>query len=261
MSMFMATAADSSRFGAMADEEARLRRELAAAYRLVALFGWDDLIATHLSVKVPGPTGEDAFLINPAGLMFDEITASSLVKVDMQGEIVQDTPHAVNRAGFVIHSAIHAARPDVGCVMHLHSRDGVAVSALEAGLLPLNQNAMIVAGHVAFHEYEGVATDEAERERLAADLGSMPLMLLRNHGTLAVGPNVGSAFVMMYMLEWACTVQVRTLAMGQPLHRATPQVVEDTGRMVEAGGLERYAELAWPALLRKLERINPGYVE
>jgi len=243
------------------EEELRLRRDLAACYRLVALHGWDDLLATHISARVPGE--ESAFLINPIGLMFDEMTASRLVKVSLSGEVLQDTSDAVNRAGFVIHSAVHEARPDAHCVMHLHTRDGVAVSALEEGLLPLNQTAMTVAPHLAHHEYEGVAFHEAERPRLAADLGGKKLMLLRNHGTLSVGASVPEAFVLMYMLEWACTVQVRTLGMGRPLHAAREAVRVETGTLLDnQENVSRFSEgLVWPALLRKLNRVNPGYAE
>ena len=243
------------------EAERRVRRDLAAAYRLVAHFGWDDLLATHLSTRVPN---EEAFLINPIGLLFDEITASSLVKVNLQGEILQDTTHAINRAGFVIHSAVHSARHnDAGCVMHLHTRDGVAVSAVSGGLLPLNQTAMLVNGDIAFHEYEGVALDEAECARLVADLGERNLMFLRNHGTLAVGRSVAEAFVQMYQLEWACTVQVRTLSMGLPLHAAPTEVVRKTQTQFPPGKTEVGAyysdQLVWPALLRKLDRIAPDY--
>lgn len=242
--------------------ELETRRDLAACYRLVAHHGWDDLLATHLSAKIPG---EEAFLINPFGLMFDEITASSLVKVDLDGNILQPTAYPVNRAGFVIHSAVHAVRADAGCVMHLHTRDGVAVSAVEGGLLPLNQTAMIVRDTLAFHAYEGVAVDEAERARLAADLGACKLMLLYNHGTLSVGASVAEAFLQIYMLEWACAAQVRTLAMGLPLHAASDEVIAKTGRefgLDNRAMVEGYARnLLWPALLRKLDRVSPGYAD
>jgi ribulose-5-phosphate 4-epimerase/fuculose-1-phosphate aldolase len=243
------------------EEEWQIRRDLAACYRLVALFGWDDLIATHLSAKIPGP--EETFLINPIGHMFDEITASCLVKVNGAGEILQDTPHSINRAGFVIHSTVHEARPEAECVMHLHSRDGVAVSALEDGLLPLNQSAMVVAPHVAYHEYEGVAVNDEERARLAADLGDKRLMILRNHGTLSVAESVAEAFFQIYMLEWACTVQVRSLGMSQPLHAATQDSIVATGALMDAkeDAASFATNLVWPALLRKLDRVNPGYTQ
>jgi ribulose-5-phosphate 4-epimerase/fuculose-1-phosphate aldolase len=260
--MVMDKTADKSRIGKMSDVEAQMRRDLAACYRLVALYGWDDMLATHISARLPDEDGKECFLLNPLGLMFEEITASSLVKINMDGEIISDTPYKVNRAGFVIHSAVHAARHDAGCVIHLHSLDGVAVSAMEDGILPLNQTAITIASHVAFHDYEGVATNEDERARLAADLGNKPLMLLRNHGTLAVGPSIAGAFVLMYLLETCCTVQVRTLGMGQKLHAADPKVIAETGKMMNDFNFASYAEaMAWPALLRKLDRENPGYAD
>jgi ribulose-5-phosphate 4-epimerase/fuculose-1-phosphate aldolase len=260
MNMMLGKTPDRLFSGRITQEEARVRRDLAACYRLVALYGWDDMLATHISARLPRDDGKECFLINPLGLMFDEITASSLIKVDMDGEILQETPYEVNRAGYIIHSAVLAARPDITCAIHLHSLDGVAVSATQAGLLPLNQTAMTIASHIAFHEFEGVANNEEERERLAADLGSKPLMLLRNHGTLSVAPTIPSAFVLMYLLEWSCTVQVRTLGMGRPLHAADPEVIASTGQMLDNPDLKKYADaLAWPALLRKLDRLNPGY--
>ncbi|RYD87221.1 MAG: class II aldolase/adducin family protein [Sphingobacteriales bacterium] len=247
----------------MREGEWQARCDLAAAYRLVAMFGWDDLIGTHLSARIPGT--HDEFLINPLGQMFDEITASSLVKVNMDGEILQNTPFTINKAGFVIHSAVHAARNDVDCVIHLHTRDGVAVSATDTGLLPLNQSAMVILPHIARHAYEGVAINEEERERLVADLGGKPMMLLDNHGTLCVGSTVGEAFNYIYMLEWACSTQVRTLSMGLPIRRADPQVVHNTGELLMVENLEQFkaivSDLVWPALLRKLDRTNPGYRE
>jgi ribulose-5-phosphate 4-epimerase/fuculose-1-phosphate aldolase len=260
MNMMLGKTPDRSFSGRISPEEARIRRDLAACYRLVALYGWDDMLATHISARLPPEDGEECFLINPLGLMFEEITASSLIKVNMDGEILQHTPYKVNRAGHVIHSAVLAARSDIACAIHLHSLDGVAVSATEAGLLPLNQTAMTIAGHIAFHEFEGVANNEEERERLGADLGNKPLMLLRNHGTLSVAATIPSAFVLMYLLEWSCTVQVRTLGMGRPLHAADPKAIAATGRLIDNPDLKQYADaLAWPALLRKLDRLNPGY--
>jgi len=260
MSMTLGKTRDRLFSSRISEEEARIRRDLAACYRLVALYGWEDMLATHISARLPQEHGEECFLINPLGLMFDEITASSLIKVSMDGEVLQETPYQVNRAGYVIHSAVLAARPDVNCAIHLHSLDGVAVSATEGGLLPLNQTAMTVAGHIAFHEFEGVADNEEERERLGADLGNKPLMLLRNHGTLSVASTIPSAFVLMYLLEWSCTVQVRTLGMGRPLHAADPGAIAATGKLMDNPDLKKYADaLAWPALLRRLDRRNPGY--
>jgi len=241
-----------------AAQEAQIRRDLAACYRLVAHFGWDDLIATHISARLPVP-GE-VFLINPYGMMFDEITASSLVKINADGDILEPTPHQVNPAGFVIHSAVHQARPDAGCVIHLHTRDGVATSMIEDGLMPLNQTAMVVAGDIAFHEYEGVAVELDERERLQADLGDKNLMLLRNHGTLAVGASVAQAFVRMYFLEWACSVQVRALSTGRALHQPDPAVIEKVGAR-KAGSEAFSRDLVWPALLRKAYRLDPGFAD
>jgi ribulose-5-phosphate 4-epimerase/fuculose-1-phosphate aldolase len=236
--------------------EWQIRRDLAACYRLVALFGWDDLVATHLSARLPG---EEAFLINPFGMLFEEITAANLVKVDADGEVLDDTPYSVNRAGFIIHSAIHMARPEVECVMHLHTRDGVAVSTLAEGILPLNQTAMLISKDIASHDYEGVAISLEERERLASDLGAKSLMLLRNHGTLAVGRSIPECFVSMYYLEMTCTVQVRTLSMGRPLHEAGAPVVDTVASFRDLHGAKMANDVYWPALLRKLDRSSPGY--
>ena len=237
--------------------EAVLRRDLAAAYRLTALFGWDDLVATHISVR---PPGEEAFLINPVGMLFEEIRPRDLVKVDLNGNILDPTEWGVNVAGFVIHSAIHAARHDIVCAMHLHTPDGIAVSMLEEGLLPLNQTAMLLAGDIAFHEFEGIATDVAERERLVADLGDKRAMFLRNHGTLTLGRSIAEAFTAMYFLETACRIQVKALGMGRPIHPVGREVVDRVAGqfrgMGEAGLADR---LVWPAMLRKLDRLEPGW--
>jgi ribulose-5-phosphate 4-epimerase/fuculose-1-phosphate aldolase len=238
--------------------EAELRRDLAACYRLVAHFGWDDLVATHISVRLPG---EDAFLINPFGMLFDEIRPADLVKVDLDGKILSETSWPVNEAGFVIHSAIHLARHDAVCVMHLHTLDGVAVSTLEEGLLPLNQTALIVASDIAFHDYEGIAVNREERERLAADLGTRNLMLLRNHGTLALAPSVAEAFASMYMFETACSIQVRALGMCRPIHPVKPEVVALAGAFRQGSGAALARNLIWPAMLRKLDRLSPGWAD
>ncbi|MEM1232264.1 MAG: class II aldolase/adducin family protein, partial [Pseudomonadota bacterium] len=192
-------------------EEWQVRQDLAGLYRLIAHHGWDDMLFTHLSARVPGP--EHHFLLNPLGLMFNEVTASSLVKVDADGQKVLDSPYDINPAGFTIHSAVHMAREDAHCVMHLHTDDGVAVSAQEAGLQPITQHAMQV-GQIAYHEYEGVALDLDERERLVRDLGEAQFMILRNHGTLTVGRTCADAYMAMYYLERACTMQIRALAGG-----------------------------------------------
>ncbi len=238
-------------------EEWAIRVDLAAAYRLIAHYGWDDLIFTHLSARIPGP--EHHFLLNPYQLMFEEVTASSLVKVDIHGNPVDPTPFITNPAGFIIHSAIHMAREDAHAVMHLHTPQGQAVAAHEDGLLPLTQTAMLVRNDLAFHDYEGVATDMDERERLVADLGTKNAMLLRNHGTLAVGGNVGECFVKLYFLERACLAQVMALTAGDKLNnppQGTPELAAEQGGV----GLNVAANLlAWPALLRKAYRLDPGF--
>lgn len=239
-------------------EEWALRVDLAAAYRLVALYGWDDLIFTHLSVRVPGP--EHHFLINPYNLMFDEITASSLVKIDVNGNPVMETPYLTNPAGFTIHSAIHMAREDAHAVMHLHTPAGQAVAAQAEGLMPITQTAMLVRDEVAYHEYEGVATDLEERERLVADLGHKGAMILRNHGTLTVGKSVAEAFIRMYFLERACDAQVKALSAGRDFIYNPPQGTPEKAAGQGKQGLEVVGNmLAWPALLRKLDRIDPSY--
>ncbi|HKX79344.1 MAG TPA: class II aldolase/adducin family protein [Novosphingobium sp.] len=251
--------------GDMSDEERAMRRDLAAAYRLVALNGWDDMIGTHISARLPTPPGEpEQFLINPYGMLFERVTASSLVKIDVEGNILSDSPYPVNKAGFVVHSAVHMARPEVACVMHLHTNDGVAVSALEEGLLPLNQTAMIVRRRLSFHDYEGVAVELGERERLVEHLGNNDLMLLRNHGTLSTGRTVAEAYSSMYSLEKACTFQVRTLSMGQPWRMPDADVLAKFDKMghndPEGIVKSNYANKAvWPALLDRLERVCPDY--
>jgi ribulose-5-phosphate 4-epimerase/fuculose-1-phosphate aldolase len=253
----MATVDIPSLKGKVSDEEWKIRVDLAAAYRLVAHYGWDDLIFTHLSARIPGP--EHHFLLNPYQLMFEEVTASSLVKVDVHGNPVEPTPFITNPAGFTIHSAIHMAREDAQAVMHLHTPHGQAVSAHEDGLLPLTQTAMLVRQDLAFHDYEGVATDLDERERLVADLGDKEGMLLRNHGTLAVGGNVGECFLKLYFIERACQAQVLALSAGDKVSlppQGTPELAAEQGAM----GLKIAANmLAWPALLRKAYRLDPSF--
>ena len=235
------------------------RVDLAAAYRLVALYGWDDLIFTHLSARVPGP--EHHFLINPYDMMFEEITASSLVKIDVAGNPVGPVTHPVNPAGFTIHSAIHMARDDAAAVMHLHTPDGQAVSAMAFGLLPHTQTSMIAGGDVAYHEYEGIATDLEERERLVQDIGGKNAMILRNHGTLAVGNSVAACFIRLYFLERACEAQVKMLSAGRENLNTPPQGTPEKVAIQSApAGMGMLAErLAWPALLRKLDRIDPSF--
>ncbi len=240
-------------------EEWKVRVDLAAMYRLVALHGWDDMIFTHISHRVPGP--EHHFLINPYGFFFEEMTASSLVKVDLEGNIVQDTEYFINPAGFTIHSAVHAAREDAHVVMHLHSDDGVAVSAQADGLLPLSQTSMLVRHDLAYHDYEGVALDHDERARIVSDLGSRNNMLLRNHGTLTVGGSAAECFLRMFFLERACSMQVRALSAGRDNVILPSQDVQDVvkGQSNPEGTKTLANRLAWPGLLRKLDRELPGY--
>ena len=243
----------------MSDAERAIRVDLAAAYRLVALFGWDDIIFTHISARIPGP--EHHFLINPYGFMFEEITASSLVKIDLEGKPVGEQAHVrVNPAGFTIHSAIHEVREDAGCVIHLHTPDGTAVATSKEGLQPLNQTSQLVIGDLVYHDYEGVALDHAERPRLQKDLGTHNIMLLKNHGTLTVGRNCAEAFMRMYYLERACTMQVRTRILGTNDHQTDPKVVQKNialSRDETMGNITN--ALAWGALLRKLDRIDPRF--
>jgi ribulose-5-phosphate 4-epimerase/fuculose-1-phosphate aldolase len=245
----------------MAVAEWRLRCELAAAYRLVAMFGWDDLVFTHISARVDGDDGEPtgAFLINPYGHMFEEITASSLVKVDARGVKLEDSPHDVNPAGFVIHSAVHAARHDVVCVLHTHTLNGVAVSAQKEGLLPISQHSIFVLSSLGYHDYEGVALRDDEKPRLVADLGANTHLMLRNHGLLTVGRSVAEAFLAMYFFEASCSIQVRAQAGGGVLTAIEPAIV--AGARQQAAGATRGlgAQIAWPGLLRRLAGRHPGW--
>ncbi|HEX6591021.1 MAG TPA: class II aldolase/adducin family protein [Moraxellaceae bacterium] len=240
-------------------QEWEARVNLAAAYRLVALYGWDDLIFTHISARIPGP--EHHFLINPYGMMFDEITASSLVKIDLQGQKVMDSDYPVNPAGFTIHSAIHAAREDAMCVMHTHSLNGVAVSAQKEGLLPISQQSSIVLSSLSYHDYEGIALRDDEKPRLVQDLGDKTFFMLRNHGLLTVGGTPADAFLSMYLFEAACMIQVRAQAGGGELIRVQEKVQEENKMMAMAVLRGMGGALAWPGLLRKLDRKNPGYAE
>ena len=239
-------------------EEWKLRVDLAACYRLVAHYGWSDLVFTHISARIPGP--EHHFLINPYGLMFDEITASSLVKVDQQCNKLIDSPYPVNPAGFVIHSAVHEARENAGCVLHTHTRAGVAVSAQKAGILPLSQQSTFVLASLAYHDYEGVAFREEEKPRLQADLGQANFLVLRNHGLLTVGKTIADAFLSMYTFEATCQIQIGAQAGGELTH-VHPQIVQGVSEAmrVQTGGLG--GSFVWPALIRKLNRIDPSYQE
>ncbi len=240
----------------VSEAEWQARIELAALYRLVALHGWDDMIFTHISARVPGP--EHHFLINPYGWYFDEITASSLIKVDLDGNIVQDTTHFINPAGFTIHSAIHAAREDAHYVVHLHTVAGVGVASQEHGLLPLSQNACLLQDQVAYHGYEGLALNHDERERLVADLGDKALMLLRNHGTLAVGQTAAEAWVGIFFLERACAQQMAALSGGRKHVLIAPEAAQAETRE-QGKGISFVSGLAWPGALRQLARKSPGY--
>ena len=236
--------------GKVSAAEWEARVDLAAAYRLVSLYKWDDLVFTHISLRVPD--ADDQFLINPYGLFFDEITASSLVKIDLAGKKVGDSPFEVNAAGFIIHSAIHAARHDARCVMHTHTLNGVAVSAQRAGLLPISQHSMFTLSSLAYHDFEGPALNDDEKPRLVADLGDKSSLILRNHGLLTVGETVADAFVAMYYLEASCAIQVRAQAGGELI--PVPKEVLD-----QPVSRNRQGTRVWPGLLRKLDRLDPSY--
>src|SRR6476646_5741071 len=238
-------------------EEWQARVDLAAAYRLVADYGWDDLVFTHISARVPGP--EHHFLINPYGMMFEEITASSLVKVDLQGDIVMESDYNINPAGFTIHSAVHAAREDALCVMHLHTDNGIAVSAQKDGLLPISQQALFVLASLGYHDYEGLALNDDEKPRLVADLGNKAHLILRNHGLLTVGRTVADAFLSMFLLERACRIQILAQSGGGKLVPIPNEILAQIPAqemVVTKGGPGR---LVWPGLLRKLDRMNANY--
>jgi len=242
-------------------EEWQLRCDLAACYRLVALYGWSDLVFTHISAKLPPSVSGDAhhFLINPYGLMFDEITASSLVKVDEACNKVIASDFPVNPAGFVIHSAVHEARPDAGCVLHTHTRAGVAVSAQAAGVLPISQQSTFVLGSLAYHAYEGVAFKDDEKPRLQADLGHANFLMLRNHGLLVVGKSIADAFLSMYVFENTCRIQIDAQAGGTALTHVNPAIVSGVAEAlrVQTGGMG--GAFVWPSLIRKLDRLDTSY--
>lgn len=238
-------------------EEWQVRVDLAAAYRLVADYGWDDLVFTHISARVPGP--DHHFLINPYGMMFEEITASSLVKVDLNGRIVMDSDYKINPAGFTIHSAVHAAREDARCVMHLHTDCGIAVSVQEKGLLPISQQSLFVLSSLGYHDYEGLALNDEEKPRLVADLGKKTFLILRNHGLLTVGPTVADAFLAMFLLERACRIQILAQSGGGNLIPVSDGIrahIPAQEEIVTQGGGGR---LVWPGLLRKLDRMGANY--
>lgn len=243
----------------VSSEEWAVRVDLAACYRLVAHYGWEDLVFTHITARVPG--AEDQFLINPYGLFFDEITASSLVKIDLQGNKVQDSPFPVNPAGFVIHSAIHAARHDAKCVLHTHTLNGVAVSAQRAGLLPISQHSTAVLTSLGYHDFEGPALRDDEKPRLVADLGDNTHLILRNHGLLTVGETVAEAFIAMYYLETCCAIQVRAQAGGGELIPVAKEIIDTAyaQAMAATGPRGSRGMLIWPGLLRRLDRIDQSF--
>lgn len=238
------------------DAERRARIDLAAAYRLVAMNGWDDLIYTHISASVPGEPGH--FLINPFGLTFDEVCASNLVKIDIEGNIIGESAHPVNATGFALHAAVHAAREDAFCVMHLHNTPGIAVSAQPDGLLPASQHALRFYGQLSYHDYEGLAFSPAEGARLVGALADNPAMLLRNHGTLTVGRTVAEAYVLMATLIKACEIQIQAQAVNVPLVLPSVEIAARTAEQLYDGGAIE-GTLEWPALLRKLDRIDRSY--
>ena len=238
-------------------EEWQLRVDLAAAYRLVAHYGWSDLVFTHISARIPGP--DHHFLINPYGMMFDEITASSLVRVDQQCNKLSESPFPVNPAGFVIHSAIHQVRDNAGCVLHTHSRAGVAVSAQKRGLLPISQQSTFVLASLAYHDYEGVAIRDDEKARLQADLGTRNFLMLRNHGLLTVGPSIADAFLSMYTFESSCQIQISAQAGGAELLEVDPRILDGVAHAmkVQTGGMG--GAFVWPTMLRMLDRKDSSY--
>ncbi len=242
--------------GQVSADERQLRVDLAAAYRMIAHLGWDDLIFTHLSARLPG--SEKHFLINPFGLLFEEITASNLVKIDLDGRPVVPTDYPVNPAGFVIHGAIHEAREDAHCVLHIHTIEGMAVSAQKEGLLPITQTAMALYGDVAYHDYEGIVLDQEEKARLIPALGQKHNLILRNHGLLTVGETVGDAFMRLFFLQKACMAQIQAQAGGGPLIRCSDEVSERVASQTVAG-FPALGPMSWQAVVRKVERLDPGF--
>lgn len=238
-------------------EEWQLRVDLAACYRIIAMYGWDDLVFTHISARVPGP--DEHFLINAYGMLFEEMTASSLVKVDLHGNKVLESPYLVNPAGFVIHSAVHEARPDVACVLHTHTRAGIAVSIQAEGLLPLSQISLFLYVSLGYHDYEGVALNEEEKPRLVADLGNRNALILRNHGLLTVGSTIADTFLAMYALETACQIQLMAQSTGGELIEVPRPILEGITAQAEEVTKGLGGSIAWPGLLRKLDRRDPSY--
>jgi ribulose-5-phosphate 4-epimerase/fuculose-1-phosphate aldolase len=256
MTTLLSSAADARR--QCSDVEWETRVNLAACYRLMPLYGMSDLVYNHITARIPD--SDEEFLINPYGMLYEEITASSLIKINLEGDVLENSGahYGVNRAGYVIHSAVHATRKDVQCVIHTHTRAGMAVSAMRVGLLPVTQTAMRFHD-IAYHDYEGVALDLAERERLARDLGARDAMILCNHGLLAASASIAEAFNVIYWLEMACRAQVDAMAAGTPLIIPSDEVVEKTCRVYQSGRIRRFGVMEWPAMLRLLDRRSPGY--
>jgi ribulose-5-phosphate 4-epimerase/fuculose-1-phosphate aldolase len=242
---------------AVSAQEWQVRVDLAALYRLVASFGWDDLVFTHLSARVPGD--DEHFLINPYGLLYDEMCASNMVKVDLNGDKVMDSPFDINPAGFIVHSAVHEVRHDAMCVAHWHSRAGVAVAAQKKGLLPISQQASLSLASIAYHDYEGIAVDEEEKQSLQRDLGDKVNLVLRNHGLLVVGETIADAFLFMYNLESACQIQIAAMAGNSELIHFDQAIIDDTGRTTQAATKGMLGGIAWPALIRRLDKKDPSF--
>ncbi|SNT70476.1 class II aldolase/adducin family protein [Psychrobacter sp. LV10R520-6] len=241
------------------EQEWQMRVNLAACYRLIASYGWDDLVFTHISARVPDT--EDEFLINPYGLLFEEITASNLVKVNQAGEKVSPSEYDVNPAGFTIHSAVHEARSDAHCVLHLHTSDGVAVSTQKQGLLPISQQSLFPLSNLAYHDYEGIALNPEEKVRLVADLGNAHFMILRNHGLLTCASSVADAFLYMYIMQKACEIQIKAQSSGNELTPIPAQILAGIQAASDEVTKGANGDIAWPALLRKLRRTDPSFEE
>lgn len=235
------------------------RVQLAAAYRLVHMHGWQQsLIYTHISARVPGEDGH--ILLNPFGLRYDEVTASNLVKIDLDGKILDDTPYKINQAGYCIHSAIHAARPEVACVLHTHSEDGIAVSSLEEGLIFTHQEALMFYGVTAYHDFEGIALDLDERERLVRDIGDNMVLVLRNHGLLTVGRTIGEAYTLMFFLEKVCSAQLKTMTTGGRINPIPEEVMERTAGQFDVRNCV-CGEREWAAMRRMLDETDSNYMQ
>jgi ribulose-5-phosphate 4-epimerase/fuculose-1-phosphate aldolase len=241
----------------VSEQEWQMRVDLAACYRLIAMYGWDDLVFTHISARVPGTTNE--FLINPYGMLFEEITASSLIRVNQNGEKLSDSPFEINPAGFTIHRAIHEARDDAHCVIHLHTNDGVAVAAQKDGLLPISQQSLFPLSNLAYHDYEGLALNPEEKARLVNDIGGANFLILRNHGLLTCANSVADTFLYMYVLQRACEIQIKAQSGGNNLLPISPAILAGIQAASKQVTNEANGDIAWPAMLRKLRRIDPSF--